>query len=275
MSQELQSISPIRFVTFLSPVLYGTYEYIARYIGEHLSLPTSLHAGQELAEFARGQAELGFLCGLLYIQMAKEDACPVELMAAPVLHGERYLGAPLYFSDVVVRRESSFASFEDLRGCVWAYNEQASHSGYNVVCYSLLQRGETLDYFRRSIQTGAHLQSLRLVLDGQADATALDSHLLDTLLHEQPELAERLRVVAMLGPSTIPPLVVAKNLDSALKRRVQEILLAMHHDPQAARELSRGRIARFVTISDKDYNDVRAMFDQVQKQQIITFSEQV
>lgn len=268
MSQELQTTPPLRFATFLSPVLYGTYAYIAQYVGERLGLPTSLHTGHALAEFEQEQADLGFLCGLLYVHMANNASCPVEPLVAPVLQGERYHNAPLYYSDVIVRRESPYASFEDLRGCRWAYNERASHSGYNLVYYSLLQRGEGPEYFGQTLETGAHTQSLRAVLDGEADATALDSHLLDVLLHEQPELASRLRVVEMLGPSTIPPLVITKRLNSELKRDVQAILLTMHHDPQAASQLSRGRIARFAPITDEHYDDLRAMFDQVHAYQL-------
>lgn len=259
----------IRLLTLLSPVLYETYEYIARYLGERLDLSTSLHTGYELTEFARGEAEIGFLCGLLYVHLKRDPSCPVELLAAPVLQGERYQDAPLYFSDVIVRRDSPYVTFENLRECVWAYNERASHSGYNLVCYSLLRRGLTLDYFRQTVETGSHLQSLRAVLDGVADATALDSHLLDVLFQQQPELGDKLRVVAMLGPSPIPPLVIAQSLPPALKQSIRETLLTMHHDPQAARELSKGQIKRFAPISDADYDPMRAMFNQVQKSTVV------
>ena len=96
----------VRLVTLLSPLLYETYEYIARYLGERLDLATSLHAGCELTELTRGEAELGFLCGLLYIHLRRASSCPFELLAAPVLLGERYQNAPLYFSDMVVGHDS-------------------------------------------------------------------------------------------------------------------------------------------------------------------------
>jgi phosphonate transport system substrate-binding protein len=254
----------LRLATLLSPALYETYEYIARYLGERLDLSTSLHATSELTEFAHGEAEIGFLCGLLYVHLRQDPSCPVELLAAPVLLGERYQDAPLYFSDVIVRHTSSYTSFDDLRGCVWAYNERASHSGYNLVQYSLLQRGLPLDYFRQTVATGSHLHSLRAVLTGEADAAALDSHLLDVLFQQQPELSDQLRVVAMLGPSPIPPVVIARSLHPALKQRMRETLLSMQRDPQAVRELSKGQIKRFAAVSDEDYNPLQTMFAQVQ-----------
>ncbi len=261
----MQRVS-IRLMTLLSPVLYETYEYIARYLGEQLNLDTSLHTGHSLSEFGHGEAEIGFLCGLLYVHLKRASSCPVELLAAPVLQGERYQDAPRYFSDVIVRHESSYTSFADLRGCVWAYNEQASHSGYNLVHYSLLQRGLSLDYFRRTIETGSHLQSLYAVLAGDADAAALDSHLLDVLFQRQRNLGDKVRVVEMFGPSPVPPLVILKNLDSTLKQRIRETLLTMHTDPRAAGELSKGRIKRFASVVDEEYGALREMFDQVSGQ---------
>jgi phosphonate transport system substrate-binding protein len=254
---------PIRVVTLLSPVLAETYAFIARYLGERLNLATSLRTGHSLSDFEHGEAEIGLLCGLLYIHLERAASCPVELLAAPVLQGERYQDAPCYFSDVIVRRESPYASFADLHGCTWAYNERASHSGYNLVHYSLWQRRLPLDYFGQTIETGSHLQSLRAVLAGEADAAALDSHLLDVLLQQETGLDKKLRVVETLGPSPIPPLVVVKNLDLTLKLRIQETLLTIHHDPQAACELGKGRIKRFVPVSSEDYAVIGEMFDQV------------
>ncbi len=259
-----RQLTSLRLVTLLSPVLYETYRYIADYLGEHLAISSSLYASTELTCFARGETEIGLLCGLLYVHLQRDTPCPVELLAAPVLHGERYRDTACYFSDIIVQQTSSYASFEDLRGCTWAYNECASHSGYNVVLSGLLQRGLRLDYFGETIETGSHLQSLHAVLQGKADATALDSHVLDTLRQQRPELVEQLRIVETFGPSPAPPLVVAQGLEPALKARIRECLLTMHHDPQAVHELSKGCIKRFVHVVDADYDTLRNMFAQVQ-----------
>src|SRR5271157_4529510 len=117
----------IRFATFLSPILYETYAHIARYIGEKVGYPTTLRVGQSFNEFAGRLVDVAFICGLPYVRMASQDTCPVELLAAPVLQGERYLHRPVYFSDVIVRSDSPYTSFDDLGGCVWAYTDRVSH----------------------------------------------------------------------------------------------------------------------------------------------------
>jgi phosphonate transport system substrate-binding protein len=255
----------IRFATFLSPILYRTYEHIARYIGEKVGHPITLRVGQSFEEFAEGQIDVAFICGLPYVRMTRQFTCSIELLAAPVLVGKRYQHKPFYFSDVIVRHESPYTCFDELRGCIWAYNERTSHSGCNLVCYSLLERGKSFDYFGETVKSGSHLRSLDMVLEGKADATAIDSHLLDVLRSRDEELAARLRVVDVLGPSSIPPMVVSKRLDDELKCKLREALVTMHLEDCGASGLREGLIERFVTVADDDYGDLRGMLERVER----------
>jgi phosphonate transport system substrate-binding protein len=247
----------IRFGTFLSPLLYETYAHIARYVGERVGCQTTLRVGRSFEELAVGQVDVAFICGLPYVRMANQDACSVELLAAPVLQGDRYQHKPVYFSDVIAR-------FDDVGGCVWAYNERASHSGCNLVCYSLLEQGKSPDYFGKTVKSGSHLKSLEMVLEGEADASAIDSHLSDLLQARDKGLAGRLRVVDVLGPSSIPPVVVSKRVNNELKLRMREALLTMHLDECGASGLREGLIERFVAVRDEDYGDIRRMLGRVE-----------
>jgi len=260
----------LRFATYLAPSLYETYLYITRYVGAKVGHPTTLAVGQSFNEFAASQVDVGFICGLPYVQMAGTPSCPFELLVAPILLGERYQHRPIYFSDVVVRKESPYTSFADLQGCVWAYNQKVSHSGWYLVCYSLLERGKTLDYFGRLIETGSHQLSLSLVLEGRADATAIDSHVLDVFLAGNATGAAQLRIIDMLGPSSIPPLVIARTVDQELKHQVKEALLTMHANPLAASVLHAAAIDRFVQVNDEDYQDIREICARVESSPAIS-----
>jgi ABC-type phosphate/phosphonate transport system substrate-binding protein len=55
--------------------------------------------------------------------------------------------------------------------------------------------------------------------------------------------------------------VIAKSTDQTLKRNIQEVLLTMHEDLQAAKALRAGAIERFVQVQDEDYQDIRMMRD--------------
>lgn len=95
------------------------------------------------------------------------------------------------------------------------------------------------------------------MLEGRADAAAIDSHVLDVFSIQHRTLAAELRIIDTLGPSTIPPIVIARTVDPALKRQIQETLLTMHEDPSATRFLQAGAIDHFVPVRDEDYCDIR------------------
>ena len=249
----------LRFLTFLAPNMFPVYQFIAEYVGKHLGYPTTLQVGVSFDQFAAGQADVGFLCGLPYVELAAQQPAPVELLAAPVLHGERYHGQPVYFSDVIVHRDSPFHTFADLRGRAWAYNDLDSHSGYNVVRYQLAQMGETLRFFGRVVEAGWHQQAIRLVATRAVDAAAIDSQVLAIELRDNPELAAQLRVIESLGPSTIQPVVAARQLPAELKAAVRAVLLAMGDDPLAQAELAHGFVERFAPVTDTTYDDIRLM----------------
>lgn len=180
-------------------------------------------------------------------------------MAAPVLAGGRYRGEPIYFSDVIVARESSVRSFADLRGRSWAYNDRNSHSGYNLTRYELVKRGETGGYFSRVVEAGSHQRSMRLVADGGVDGAAIDSQVLAVELREHPDLAARLRVIDAFGPSTIQPVLAATRLPAELRDAVRDVLLHLHEDPTAREALAYGFVERFVEVDDARYDDIRGM----------------
>jgi len=184
---------------------------------------------------------------------------PVELVAAPVLAGERYRGEPIYFSDVIVARDSPFAAFSDLRGHSWAYNDRASHSGYNLTRYELFRRGETRGFFSRVVGAGSHQRAIRMVAAGEIEGSAIDSQVLAVELREVPELAAKLRVIDAFGPSSIQPVLAATRLDAGLRTALRAALLDLHRDPAARNGLAYGFVERFVAVADARYDDIREM----------------
>jgi phosphonate transport system substrate-binding protein len=191
------------FATFLAPNMEPVYAAITAHVGRQLGCATTLIVGSAVQQFAAQEIDVGFLCGLPYVQLARQAMPPVEPLVAPVLRGERYGGKPIYFLDVIVQRESPFQGFADLRGASWAYNDPDSHSGYNITRARLLQVGETRGFFGRVVEAGFHQRAIRLVAAGEVDASAIDSQVLAIELRNHPQLAKALRVIDVLGPATI------------------------------------------------------------------------
>jgi phosphonate transport system substrate-binding protein len=208
----------------------------------------------------RGQAQLGLVCGLQYVRSRERGDEPgMELLAAPVMLGGRYGLEPVYFSDVVVRVGHAARTFDDLSGTCFAFNERTSHSGYGVVRHALAERGYTTGFFRSMVESGAHQRSLSLITSGEVDGSAIDSTVLETELRRTPSLHREVKVVATLGPSPIPPLVVSRALPSALRDDLRHAVLQIHRDRRGSQVLWTGRVHRYVQVQDLDYDPIRMM----------------
>ncbi len=250
---------PLRFATFLAPNMLPVYSFMTRQVGRQLGVRVSLEIGSCYEQLGDG-VDVAFVCGLAYLELVRQGKADLEPLAAPLLQGERFAGRPVYFSDVVVHRDSPYYGFSDLRGCTWSFNEPYSHSGYGSTLYRLLQLGETRGFFGRVIEAGCHERSLRMVASGEVDASAVDCQVLAVALRDQPGLASQLRVIDSFGPSTIQPLVAARRLPRQLREAIRDAVVDMQ-DHEARRHLAHGFIDRFVPVADGHYDDLRAMRD--------------
>jgi len=250
-------MNTITVVSLLSDNHEPFYRGVTGYLARRAGLPVHFVVGvewQEREQMLRdGRAQAGFVCGQLYAHAADWLA----LLAAPVMRDRRYNGRPVYFSDIVVRQESRFRSFAELRGARWAYNEPESWSGCHILEAYLAAQGETADFCGSVVASGAHLRSLAMILDGTIDAAAIDSTVLDLELAQQPELAKKLRSVASLGPTAHPPAVIRRDMSRAIVSRLQAALLAMHEDSAATDIFATAQYARFAAVRDQDYDDIR------------------
>ena len=245
---------PLVFATYLAPNLLPVYQSIAAAVGTRLGIETRLVTGTRLSQLTTGEVDVAFLCGLPYVRMAEQ----LDPLAAPVVAEDRYSSRPVYFSDVIVRRESPFKTFTDLRGASWSFNDPDSHSGYLVTLTRLLELGQTDAFFGRVIDAGWHQVSIELVASGQVDASAVDSHVLAVELHHRPDLANRLRVVDSFGPSPIQPVVARRSLDAGFRQQLRDILVGLAGDG-----LSQGLVERLTPITDDLYDPIRTMLVRV------------
>ena len=270
MEQTGASRDRMRFASFLAPNMFGVYRFVADYVAEKLGRQAELTVGHSFDQFAEGEADIGFLCGLPYVELTRQPRPPVELLAAPLLRGARYGGRPIYFSDVIVRADSPFRSFSDLRGRSWAYNDPDSHSGYNVTRHRLVSMGETHGFFGRVVEAGSHQRSIRMVCSGEVDAAAIDSLVLAVELRDHPTLRDQLKVIDTLGPGGIQPVVAASRLPDGLKAAARDALLAMGDDPAASAILAHSFVECFVAVTDEDYEDVQTMLAAAEEAGFVT-----
>lgn len=109
---------------------------ISRYLANRLGLVVEFVEDVPWQQRARllesGEVHAGWVCGLTYVLKPHVGQVGIELLAAPVMAGARYMRRPVYVSDVVMRSDSTIRSFADLRGASWGYNEQVQRDFANV-----------------------------------------------------------------------------------------------------------------------------------------------
>jgi ABC-type phosphate/phosphonate transport system substrate-binding protein len=220
----------LRLISYLAPSIpYAFFELIAKIISEGTGMDVDLKFNEQISgpsdgdenPFINGDADIGFFCAPTLLREY------LELLPVPVPIDMRANGKPVYFADVVVRDSSSFHSFDDLRGKRWAYNDRNSRSGWLSMLDRIAPHSPS-DYFSGVLQTGSHLESLRSVLSGQADAAAIDSNALLNQMNKKLIDVSEFRIVESLGPFPIQPVVIRAELPIALKQSVHKILLNAH-----------------------------------------------
>ncbi len=78
-----------------------------------------------------------------------------------------------------------------------------------------------------------------------------------------PDITERVRVLASSEAVGTPPVVVPRGLDPELMARLREVILGMDQDPEGRQALRQIMVDRFVPAKDRAYERVRAMAREV------------
>jgi phosphonate transport system substrate-binding protein len=132
-----------------------------------------------------------------------------------------------------------------------------SYSGCLLVRHHLLRMGETEAFFGCMTFWGRHQESIRMVMSEEVGCGG------DRLARPRRRTAAKsgtrraLRVIATLGPSTIPPVVATTRLPDAVQVRVRDALCELGTDPASREVLASGLIRRFTPIDDRAYDDIR------------------
>lgn len=235
-------ISPQGTVESYTPLL----EYLSKALGRQVEL-VQRRSYAEVNELIRnGEVDLAFVCTSSYLL---GRSFGMQLVAAPQVNGR-----VTYFSKLIVAADSPARTLEDLRDTVFAFTDPLSFTGRVVPMYWLQQMGETPEtFFKRTFFTFSHDDAINAVVQGVADAAAVDSLVLDFALNRDPTLADRIRVIRTSAPFGIPPVVTGPQTRPQTLYLWQRMLLEMENDPQGRATLQALGYDRFVLVDDSLY----------------------
>ncbi len=232
--------------------------YIAKKAGKKSFFVSELSYQQVDNLFADGRVDVGFLCNTHFAR--RKDAVKLEAIAAPVITG---YGRPKFRIYIIVPKGSSIKSLNDLRGKTVDLSDPLSTTTV-FAAYMLKEKNETLSsFFGRTIYSGSHDMTVRLVADKVVDAGMIDGHIWDYHDRVQPVYSSKTKVIYRSPEFATPPVVVSRTMDGSLKKKLRDILLTMHEDAEGKEILKKLRIEKFVAIGDKDYGDVLEIYRKV------------
>lgn len=235
---------------------YLYYRHLKEYLAKELHMPVTLVDRENNDEMnkllAVGGVDAAFIGAGPYVE--GHDRLGLELLAMPLVKGKA-----VYHSYIIVPKESTANSLDDLRGKKFAFTEAHSNAGSLVPTYLLARRKETpKSFFAKVTYTYGHDISIASVAKKLVDGAAVSSLVWEHLARTRPELTTKTRIIYVSEPYGIPPLAV-KDLDPALRARLLKVLLAMHETPEGKGVLSGMMIDRFVPGNDANYDSIRAI----------------
>lgn len=238
------------------------YEDLFSYLSEKLGKKVKLVQRKNYAEMNEllrlGRVDAAFVCSRAYISGARQFG--LELLAVPVV----YDAGPVYYSYIIVNRDSDIYAFEELRGRSFAFSDPLSNSGELYPRYLLARMNETPDtFFSHYFYTYSHDKSIEAVASGIVDGAAVDSLIWDYKNITEPWLTSRTRIINVSPPFGIPPVVASPYSDKELTEKIRKILLNMHRDEEGRRILEKLHIKRFISPENISYASIEEMLEVV------------
>ena len=251
---------PIRFAVgaMLTPKEgFVYYKHFLDYIGERMGRHIEFVDREDYEEIndllKSGGVDAAFVCSGPYVDGHRDFG--LELIAAPLAYGKT-----VYYSYIIVSKDSPIRNFEELRGKTFAFTDPMSNTGTLVPTYMLAKMKETPDsFFKKYVFSHSHDKSIKAVSQGIVDGAAVDSLIWDYLDHRGPAFTSKTRIILKSSAYAIPPVVVRPGLAPEIKRRLKHVILTAHLDKRGASILREMAIEKFVAIDDAAYDSIRKM----------------
>jgi len=239
---------------------YDRYEAVADYLSARGNFEIELKIfpsyGSLIEGFESSSVDGGFM-GSFAFALAHERY-GVEPLARPVGLDE----SSTYYGLIFVRKDSGIRQYRDLMGKRFAFVDPLTTAGYLLPLEFFHDFGirDFRKVFSHSYFAGTHEGAILDVLDGRADIGAAKSTVFARLAAYDSRVGSELVFLAKSREVPENVLVLARDVDSAVKASLERSLLQMHDTERGQEVLTRFGASRFITTTQEDY---AAVYDYV------------
>jgi len=213
---------------------------------------------QMIEDFGSGKADVGIMNSLSYVKARENFGVNAKLRVM------RY-GKSTYFGQIIANSSSGIEEINDLNGKIIAFTDPSSTSGYLFPQKILRQSGVTP---AKTLFAGKHDDVVKMVYTGEVDAGATfyseptpEGVIRDArsrLIDQFPDVAEKVKVIAITEPIPNDPVVFSKAVPSDVSYKIS-LGLIQYMSTSAGKESMMALYSTegFVRCSDSDYDILR------------------
>lgn len=237
--------SSVRSFELYEPLL----AWISRRIGRPVDLLQrgSYHEVNQLIR--RHEVALAFTCTGPWLL----DGDGLDALAVPLVHG-----MPTYRAVCLTQAGREIEDLRDLAGASFGVADALSLAGRAYTEARLARDGLRMDvFFGRVIQADGHDVLLQWLARGEVDGACVNSLVWEDFNTRQPDLAARVEAFEISPPFGAPPVLVARDLDPALRADLARALLSMAEDAEGRGILAGLHIDGFIEPPPGLYDDTR------------------
>jgi len=224
-------------------------EYLTKKLGIKVRFTILSRYGDVLDRFISRRMDGAFF-GVFTSALAME-----QLDAEPIVHPVNLEGTSAVQSYIFVRKDSNIARVEDMKGKRIVFVDRATVTGYLYALSFLRERGvqDLKTYFRDISFTGSHGSTIYAVLDGRADIGSAKSKIFRQLVKKDRSIQEELTILAKSQELPDTTLFLRKDLSSAKRLQIRDILLGMDKDAEGVEVLKKLEAMKFVAAKRSDF----------------------
>lgn len=260
-SPPARSNDDLRFAvaTMVSPEsTFSTYRRLVERICRDVELGEAFIVRPSYAEVRKaleqGNVTVAFVCTGTYVNSM--DSGRVKLLVQP-----EFEEGLEYRCIIIVPAGSDAGAMKDMQGKVMAFTDPESNTGCIVPTVALTDMGhDPSTFFKKVVFTGSHDRSIRAVAAFAVDAASVDALIWESMLRENPSLADRARVIWQSAPFGPPPIVVPTDIDASLEEALRTAFLKLDKDSEGKEILAAIGVQRFILPRPEAYRSAEATY---------------